>query len=97
MDIAEELQYVVQQIKKLRVQHGISQIELSLRANISQSFLANLEKGKKQPSVLTIIKIATALEVHPKEFFPTKASVPGKRYTDKQHVKEEIINLLEYL
>jgi transcriptional regulator with XRE-family HTH domain len=92
MDIAEQVQYVISQIRKLRVQRGISQMELSLRANISQSFLANLEKGKKQPSVLTIIKIAAALEVHPKEFFPVKISAP-----DKQCVKEEIISLLEYL
>jgi transcriptional regulator with XRE-family HTH domain len=97
MDIDEELQYVIHQIKKLRVQHGISQIELSLRANISQSFLANLEKGKKQPSVLTIIKIATALKVHPKEFFPVQTSVSDERHVDKQHIKDEIVSLLEYL
>jgi transcriptional regulator with XRE-family HTH domain len=102
MDIAEELQFVVQQIKKLRVQHGISQFELSLRANISQSFLANLERGKKQPSVLTIIKIATALEVHPKDFFPVKAVATDKRSMDKepidkQRIKDEIISLLNYL
>jgi transcriptional regulator with XRE-family HTH domain len=73
----------------MRVQRGISQMELSLRANISQSFFASLEKGKKQPSAFTIIKIAAALEVHPKEFFPAKTSTP-----DKQRVKDEIINLL---
>jgi transcriptional regulator with XRE-family HTH domain len=92
MDISEQLQYVIDQIKKFRVRQGISQIELSLRANLSQSFLANLENGKKQPSVLTIIKIASALEVNPKEFFPQKATTMGK-----QQIKEEIINLLEYL
>jgi transcriptional regulator with XRE-family HTH domain len=99
MDIADDLQYVIHQIKKLRIQHGISQIELSLRANISQSFLANLEKGKKQPSVLTLIKIAAALEVHPKEFFPVKppASVADKQNINKQRIKDEIIGLLEYL
>jgi transcriptional regulator with XRE-family HTH domain len=92
MDISEQVQYVITQIKQLRVQRGISQMELSLRANISQSFLANLEKGKKQPSVLTIIKIATALEVHPKEFFPVKTFS-----SNKEAVKEEILSLLKYL
>jgi transcriptional regulator with XRE-family HTH domain len=92
MDISEQLQYVIDQIKKLRIRQGISQMELSLKANLSQSFLANLENGKKQPSVLTIIKIATALEVHPKEFFPQKAAT-----TNKQQIKEEIISLLECL
>jgi transcriptional regulator with XRE-family HTH domain len=92
MDIVEQLQYVIDQIKKLRVQHGVSQMELSLRANLSQSFLANLENGKKQPSVLTIIKIAAALEIHPKEFFPHQAT-PANR----QQVKDTIISLLDCL
>jgi transcriptional regulator with XRE-family HTH domain len=92
MDIAEQVQYVINQIKKLRVQQGISQMELSLRANLSQSFLANLENGKKQPSVLTILKIADALEVNPKEFFPQKVTT-----VNKQLIKNEIINLLDFL
>jgi transcriptional regulator with XRE-family HTH domain len=92
MDILDQLHYVTSQIKKLRVRQGVSQMELSLRANLSQSFLANLENGKKQPSVLTIIKIADALDLHPKEFFPQNAAV-----TDKQEIKEKIVNLLEYL
>jgi transcriptional regulator with XRE-family HTH domain len=91
MDISEQLQFVVRQIKKLRIQQGISQIELSVKADLSQSFLANLEKGKKQPSVLTIIRIAEALDVSPQEFFP-----PTDHRT-KQQIKAQIISLLEYL
>jgi transcriptional regulator with XRE-family HTH domain len=92
MEIAEQLQYVISQIKRIRMQKGISQIELSLRADLSQSFLANLEKGKKLPSVMTIIKIADALEVDPKEFFSEKINSETK-----QQIKDRIINLLEYL
>jgi transcriptional regulator with XRE-family HTH domain len=91
MDIGEQHQYVVDQIRKLRVKQGISQMDLSLRADLSQSFLANLERGKKQPSVLTIIKIANALEVNPKEFFPPMLT------TNKQQIKDEIISLIECL
>jgi transcriptional regulator with XRE-family HTH domain len=90
MEISEQLRYVIEQIKKVRVRQGISQMELSLRSNLSQSFLANLESGKKQPSVLTLIKIANALGVNPKEFFPLSS-------VNKQQVKEEIINLLNSL
>jgi transcriptional regulator with XRE-family HTH domain len=92
MEIAEQLQYVVGQIKRIRMQKGISQIELSLRADLSQSFLANLEKGKKLPSVLTIIKIADALEVNPKEFFSERINSETK-----QQIKDRIINLLDHL
>jgi transcriptional regulator with XRE-family HTH domain len=92
MDINEQLQYVIDQIKKIRVRQGLSQMELSLRANLTQSFLANLEKGKKQPSVLTIIKLANALKVSPQEFFPEPANSGTKEY-----IKAKIIGLLDLL
>jgi transcriptional regulator with XRE-family HTH domain len=92
MDILEQLQHVISQIRKIRMQKGISQMELSLRSELSQSFVANLEKGKKMPSVLTIIKIADALEVNPKVFFPENIGIETK-----QQIKDRIINLLEYL
>jgi transcriptional regulator with XRE-family HTH domain len=90
MDITGELQYVINQVKKVRTQQGISQMELSLRSNLSQSFLANLENGKKQPSVLTLIRIAAALGVSAREFFPPPAA-------SHRGIKQEIINLLGYL
>jgi transcriptional regulator with XRE-family HTH domain len=92
MDIMEQLQYVISQIKKIRVQKGVSQVELSLRSNLSQSFLANLEKGKKQPSVLTIIRIADALEVSVQDFFPETVYPESNEW-----VKQKIISLLERL
>jgi transcriptional regulator with XRE-family HTH domain len=92
MDIPEQLQYVISQIKKIRVQKGISQIELSVRSDLSQSFLANLEKGKKQPSVLTIIRIADALEVSAQDFFPETENPESK-----ERVKKKIISLLDCL
>jgi transcriptional regulator with XRE-family HTH domain len=92
MDIAGQLQYVISQIKKIRIQKGISQMELSLRSDLSQSFVANLEKGKKVPSVLTILKIADGLGVNPKEFF-----LENINFKTKQQVKNKIINLLEHL
>jgi transcriptional regulator with XRE-family HTH domain len=92
MDINAQLSYVIDRIKIIRVKKGISQIELSLRSNLSQSFLANLEKGKKQPSVLTLIRIAGALEVNPQDFF-RETAVPET----KEQIKEKINRLLELL
>lgn len=92
MDIGDQLQYIIDNIKSTRIKKGISQMELSLRSNLSQSFVANIEKGKKQPSVLTLIKIADALEVNPQDFFP--------EYSDsdtKEQTKEKIRKLLEFL
>jgi len=92
MDISGQLQYVIDKIKAIRIKNGVSQMELSLRSNLSQSFIANLEKGKKQPSVLTLIRIADALKVNPQDFFPEAVNSDPKEQT-----KEKIRKLLELL
>ena len=92
MEIQEQLKYIIEKIKSIRIKYGISQMELSLKSNLSQSFIANLEKGKKQPSVLTLIRIAEALKVSPQEFFPEYVGLNTKEQT-----KEKIRKLLESL
>jgi len=92
MEIQEQLKYIIEKIKAIRIKYGISQMELSLKSNLSQSFIANLEKGKKQPSVLTLIRIAEALKVSPQEFFPEYVDLNTKEQT-----KEKIRKLLESL
>ena len=92
MDINEQLKYIMEKIKTIRVKNGVSQMDLSLRSDLSQSFIANLEKGKKQPSVLTLIRIAEALNVNPQEFFPESFD-----QSTKEQTKEKICKLLELL
>jgi len=92
MDISEQLQYVIDKIKAIRIKNGVSQMELSLRSSLSQSFIANLEKGKKQPSVLTLIRIADALKVSPQDFFPEVVDS-----NPKEQVKEKIRRMLDLL
>ena len=90
-DINKQLQYVISRIREIRTQKSISQLELSLKSNLSQSFLASLEKGKKQPSVLTLLRLASALEVSPKSFFPESENM------QKDEIKDTIINLVRSL
>jgi len=92
MEIKEQLHYIIENIKSTRIRKGISQMELSLRSNLSQSFVANIEKGKKQPSILTLIRIAEALEVNPQEFFPEYPN-----FDKKEQTKDKIRKLLELL
>jgi len=87
----KQLQYVISKIRDIRVQKSISQLELSVKSNLSQSFLASIEKGKKQPSVLTLLRIANALDVSPKCFFPANEN------NSKDEVKETIIDLVRSL
>ena len=87
-ELNKQLQFVTGRIKEIRTQKSMSQLELSVKANMSQSFLASVEKGKKQPSVLTLLRIASALEVSPKIFFPETVGKP------KDEIKEMIIDLV---
>lgn len=56
-------------IKEKREQLGISQKELAEKAEISQSFLCDIEQGRCKPSIDTAIKIAQVLDVADIKFF----------------------------
>ena len=56
-------------IKEKRKRLGISQKELAEKAEISQSFLCDIEQGRSKPSIDTAIKIAQVLNVADIKFF----------------------------
>ena len=56
-------------IKEKREQLGISQKELAEKADISQSFLCDIEQGRSKPSIDTAVKIADALTISDIKFF----------------------------
>ena len=53
----------------LRKTNGMSQVDLALKAKVSKSFLSDLERGVRNPSYLTLCKIADALGVPVSAFF----------------------------
>jgi len=54
-------------VKELRQERGFSFAELSKKANMSVSYLNEIEKGKKYPKEAKIASLADALDVSPKE------------------------------
>ena len=50
-------------IKSLRSQRSLSQIELAEKADISIPFLSNIERQNKWPHPDTLVKLAKALDV----------------------------------
>ena len=56
-------------IKRYRGNHGWSQANLAEKADISITFLSNIERGNKWPYPDTIVKIAKALKVEEFELF----------------------------
>lgn len=91
MELTQQLQFVIERIKGIRHQKHISQLQLANKADLSQSFLASIETGKKRPSVITILKIANALEISARDLFPESCT------KDTSQIKNDIINLLDNL
>ena len=60
---------VGRRIKDLRHKLGISQEELADKAEIHRTYIASLEVGKRNISIVTLEKIVIALEVSMSEFF----------------------------
>jgi transcriptional regulator with XRE-family HTH domain len=56
-----------QAIRQLREERGISQEVFALKCGIDRSHYGGMERGERNPSLTTIIKIAAALDVQPSE------------------------------
>ena len=56
-------------LRRLRVAKDISQDDLALSADIERSYVGHLERGKKNPTVETLEKLAQALGCQISEFF----------------------------
>lgn len=60
---------VGKRIKELRNKLEISQEELAFRSEIHRTYIASLEMGRRNVSIVTLEKIVRALEVSMSEFF----------------------------
>lgn len=61
-----------QRIKELRESSAMSQKDLAYAADLDRSYIASVENGQRNVSIVNIEKIATALNVTIKYFFNAK-------------------------
>ena len=54
-------------LDKLRTDKGLSQRELSYACNIDHSKISKIEKGQINITLVTILELSSALEIHPTE------------------------------
>jgi transcriptional regulator with XRE-family HTH domain len=64
---------LAKQLRVKRLKAEITQEKLAELADISTSFLAYIEGGRKKPSLATVAKLASALNVPVSELFDEKA------------------------
>lgn len=54
-----------QSVRALRERLGLSQEELGTRANLHRTYIGGVERGERNVSLLSLLRIARALEVSP--------------------------------
>ena len=54
---------VGQNVKRIRLKAGLTQEEFADRSGFSQQYISSLENGKRNPTVVTLYELATALGV----------------------------------
>jgi transcriptional regulator with XRE-family HTH domain len=50
-------------VKRIRLEKGLTQEQLAERSGFSQQYLSGLEAGRRNPTVVSIYELATALGV----------------------------------
>lgn len=57
-------------VRRTRKEQGISQEQLALSADLDRSYVGGVERGEHNLTVMTLVKLANALGVNPRELFP---------------------------
>jgi transcriptional regulator with XRE-family HTH domain len=66
-------------VKYFRFHRGLSQAALAEKADISVTFLSNIERGLMFPKAETLSRLTTSLGVEAAELFRTDLAAPGSR------------------
>lgn len=86
----------IENLIRIRKSKGFSQIALAEKAGISIGLVGEIETGNRNPTLTTIDKIATALEVPVHQlFFDMKTK--DDSLLSKENIKARIIDLLNQL
>lgn len=56
-----------ERVKKLRKEKNLTQEDLAFEVGVDRSYMGFVERGEKNPTLSTILNIAKALKVSPKD------------------------------
>ena len=84
----EQVNFVLSRLREERQKAGMSQIELSFAAGLSQNQVNCIESGRNIPNLCTIIKLCDALKIRPEILFLTSNE-------ERKKARNEIISLVK--
>ena len=59
-------------LRSIRLEKGISQEALAAQADLHRTYVSSVERGARNVSLLNIARLAEALSVEIRDFFPKK-------------------------
>lgn len=65
----DPLKLFSERVRELREKRGVSQQRLSELAGLNRNYVSDVERGRRNPCLGNIVKIAEALDVAPGELF----------------------------
>lgn len=84
-----------QRIRDLRCERSMSQEELSFKAGISPAHLGQIERAVKNPTIDTIAKIATALDLPVAVLFNMEATPIPPQNAIISKINAHLVNMSE--
>lgn len=75
-------------LRKYRLQHKLSQEDLAELADLDRTYISQLERGLKSPSIQTLFSLAQAFHIKPHVFL---LEIENMLYTQKEQGGNEAI------
>ena len=69
MAARDPLKLFSDRLREMREKRGISQQKLSELAGLNRNYVSDVERGRRNPCLNNIVKLAEALDVAPGELF----------------------------
>jgi transcriptional regulator with XRE-family HTH domain len=86
-EIIAQLEHIAERLREEREKFKISQMDLSLKAGLSQNQVNYIETGKRTPNLYTLLSICNALQINPAALFE-------KQDAERKEARETVINLV---
>ena len=61
-----------ERLRQIRLEKGVSQEALAAAADLHRTYVSSVERGERNVSIVNIARLAAALDVPIREFFPAK-------------------------
>lgn len=77
-------------VQRIRRERALSQEELSFRSGFTRAYLSGLEAGRRNPTLLSMAKIASALSVPLEDLIRPPEKAPDGREKRRRRARNEL-------